>query len=432
MLFLFQYFVSFHFILFYFITFHNVKFPVYRRNYIHDVLTERERTNYNSAVLSSLIALTMDGYESDTIERTQKIPFSKPTSTSENRKSRTSGKSDVNTVSNYTVSNIPSVSSPWLPLPGSLINNFDLLNSICTMAKSSSSFLIQISCRLVYAALKANPLNMVILEAFGVIDSMYVTLADIVLTGRKYAINGTYDISGNDCDFNTNNCEISEKTNEEKNYYKTDDVHNVNNVSNVRNKNKESRMAPTTDNYLDSSSSSGSSSSSSACTNEEFMTKKMVGVREVRSEMSSKIPALKPYNSLDLIPLLIDVSSVLQYGAVITSLRSDSFLQFIIQMIVTLSLSLSSPFPSRPPPSSSSTSSSSVTDNGHHFNETVLLFPDLNTSHRHLIHNGLSHIIAHKIESQTDVVQTDFRAEMIWTLLTITGGIVDDRAVSKI
>ena len=101
---------------------------MYLRDYLHDVLTEQERTNYNSAVLSSLIAMCMEGYEGDTIERTYKTPYSKPTSTSENRRNKITENTDLNTVSN-----IPFVSSPWLPLPGSLLSNFDLLNSICTM-----------------------------------------------------------------------------------------------------------------------------------------------------------------------------------------------------------------------------------------------------------------------------------------------------------
>jgi hypothetical protein len=273
----------------------------YRKEYVCDVLTEEERASYNSDILYGLLSLLMDGYEENPHARTSPIPYGKSTPQNENSRKKDS-------IHQGSTPHLPRGCAPHSVEPGSLLSHFDALVAVNLLARSKSSFLVQIACRLVYTVIKANPLNIVALESFGIITSFYGTLAGLV-----------------------NSC-IERDVRKEKN---------------------------------DILKSSSSYIPVTLLVVEEKEEKEEKEEREGKDgkEGVLRFSGVTVCQNLDPIPLVFDISCILQYAAVITSEREDSLPYFLLHM----ALGLCPPSPtlsSTPhPPSSSSlspTSSSSA------------------------------------------------------------------------
>jgi hypothetical protein len=243
----------------------------------------------------------MDGYEENPHTRTSPIPYGKSTPQNENSRKKDS---------------IPQGSTPHLPRgcaphsvePGSLLSHFDALVAVNLMARSKSSFLVQIACRLVYTVIKANPLNIVALESFGIMTSFYGTLAGLV-----------------------NSCIERNVRKEKKDILKSS-----------------SSFVPLTPLVVEEKEEKEESERKEGKDGKE-------GVL--------RFSGVTVCQNLDPIPLVFDVCCILQYAAVITSEREDSLPYFLLHM----ALGLCPPSPTLPPtphpPSSSSlspTSSSSA------------------------------------------------------------------------
>ena len=273
-----------------------------------DVLTEEERAVYNSDILYGLLSLLVDGYEENPQARTSPIPYGKNSTPYENSRKKDSIPQGF-TPHSVVPGSLPQGSAPHSVVPGSLLSHFDALATVNLMARSQSSFLVQIACRLVYTVIKANPLNIVALESYGVMTSFYGTLAGLVNSCAERTLRKV-------------------KKNEFSNSFVSLPLSPIM-VENIEGKERE---------------------------REEGNDGKEM------KEGTIRFSGVTVCQNLDPIPLVFDISCILQYSAVITSEREDYLPYFLLHMALGLCppSPILPPTPHPPSPSSSSSSSPSI------------------------------------------------------------------------
>jgi hypothetical protein len=321
----------------------------------------------------------IDGYEEYGQARTR---TSEPTKSNETQQ-----------VPQGSTPHVPQGFTPHSVCPGSLVTHCGVLTTLNMVARSPCNYLVQLSCRLVYALMKANPLNVVVLEAFDVIQGLYGSLAGLVAKCCKLQQkNGKILLKKN------HNNEENVKSGVEK----SEIASNIPSSSSIINPSISSDIIrnriPISVNavpnpIIQQSSNSTSNSIPTTTTNTNLNSKKNIKTEmntnmnmdtninsnleteiEKENKMKAKIKMkmiheIKNENGTydlhavctDLIPLVLDLTCVLQYVAVVTSERGDYFLRFLLHLVVSMSITPSTTSSSTSFPSSSSSSSSSST-----------------------------------------------------------------------
>ena len=304
---------------------------------MRDVLTAEERSSYSSSIIFSLLCIMIDGYEEYGEARTR---------TSEPNKS------------NETPQHVPQGVTPHSVCPGSLVTHCGVLTTLNMVARSPCNYLVHLSCRLVYALLRANPLNVVVLEAFDVIQGLYGSLAGLVAKC---------------CKLQQKNEKILVKRNRHNGENARSGIEKSEMASNFPSSSSNIDPSPSTDivgNRVPISvntvpnpviqNSSASTSTSTPTTNSNSKKNKMMETNmnintnnnsnlETKTDKESKLKTkdeIKNKNGTydlhagctDLVPLILDVTCVLQYVAVVTSERGDNFLRFLLHLVVSMSI----------------------------------------------------------------------------------------------
>lgn len=157
----------------------------YRDMYVHDVLTEKERTTYNSNVMHGLLCMINDGnqvvYDDYEIDKNiSNHPYYINQIVQNHHKNGTFISEDKikNENENIDFGGIKGVHESALSSNGCMRGggHIEVLRTISILMKSQCSYLIQICMKIIYTVLKANPLNIVCLEGMDVVDGIYCTL----------------------------------------------------------------------------------------------------------------------------------------------------------------------------------------------------------------------------------------------------------------
>ena len=289
------------------------------------------------------------------------------------------------TKNNETPQHVPQGFTPHPVCPGSLVTHCGVLTTLNMVARSPCNYLVQLSCRLVYALLKANPVNVVVLEAFDVIQGLYGSLAGLVAKCCKLQQkNGNNLVKKN-----RNNGEIV-KSGVENSEIASNFPSSSSNIDPTLPtdiiKNRVPISVTTVPNPIIQNISTSTSS-----TNPNFKKNKKTEINiimntntninsnletktEIKKENKTKARIKLNMNNegnnrdgvydlhagcTDLVPLILDLTCVLQYVAVVTSERENYFLRFLLHLVVSMSITPSTPSSSTSFPSSSSSSSSS-------------------------------------------------------------------------
>ena len=270
---------------------------------------------------------------------------------------------------------VPQGFTPHSLCPGSLVTHCGALKTLNMVARSPCSFLVQLSCRLVYALMRANPLNVIVLEAFDVIQGLYGSLAGLVakcnklqqknekILMKKNRTNSHSVKSGKYKSETASNLPFSSSNNNTP-HFPTEHIVNSNAISDpILQSNPTSTSTPTSTPNSNSKKKKKMDVSSNLETNTNMNTKTKTEVKEVKEVVKNEDDTHDLHaGCTDLVPVVFDLTCVLQYVAVVTSERGDVFLRFLLHLAVSMSITLHTTS-SSPSSSSSSSSSSSVSFN---------------------------------------------------------------------
>ena len=283
--------------------------------------------------------------------------------------------------------------TPHSVCPGSLVTHCGVLTTLNMVARSPCNYLVQLSCRLVYALLKANPLNVVALEAFDVIQGLYGSLAGLVAKCCKLQQKNGKNLVKK----NRNNGEIVksgvENSEIASNFPSTSSKIHPSISSDIVGNRIPIAVNAVPNPIIQNSSTSTSNSIPTTTTNTNLNSKKIKKIEmntnmymdikinsnleketEIGKENKTKAKIKLKMNNegknrngtydlhtgcTDLVPLILDLTCVLQYVAVVTSERVDHFLRFILHLVVSMSINPTTTSSTSFPSSSSSCSSSS-------------------------------------------------------------------------
>ena len=271
----------------------------------------------------SLLSIMIDGYE-------------------EYGQARTTDASKKNDTSQ---AHVPQGVTPHSVCPGSLVTHCGALKTLNMVARSPCSFLVQLSCRLVYALMRANPLNVVVLEAFDVIQGLYGSLAGLVAKCNKLQQKNEKSLIKKN---RNNNHSVKMGINMSETAFNlpfSSSNHSTPDLPTDRVLNSNAIPDPILQSNPTSTSTSTSTSKKKKKTDSNSKTSTNMNIKTEVKEVKETVKNKNDTHDLhagctDLVPVVFDLTCVLQYVAVVTSEREDAFLRFLLHLVVSMSITL--------------------------------------------------------------------------------------------